>query len=57
MLAAADEPEDLAIPGMNFHAYPEGAQGRFAVMVSKAWRLSFAWREGEAIDVDLEDVH
>lgn len=57
ILDAATTPEDVAIPGLRFHAYPDGTQPRFAVMVSAAWRLSFAWQRGDAIDVDLEEVH
>jgi toxin HigB-1 len=57
MLDAAEAPEDLAIPGLEFHAYPEGKQGRYGVMASRAWRVSFAWREGDAVDVDLEEIN
>ena len=57
MLDAAEAPEDLAIPGLEFHGYPEGTQGRFGVMASRAWRLSFAWRNGDAVDVDLEEIN
>jgi len=56
LLDAATTPEDLAIPGLRFHAFPEGGQPRFGVMVSAAWRLSFAWTQGDAIDVDIEEV-
>ncbi len=56
ILDAATAPEDLVIPGLQFHAYPEGRQPRFGVMVSAAWRLSFAWERGDAIDIDLEEI-
>jgi proteic killer suppression protein len=56
LLEAATAPEDLAIPGLRFHGYPEGTKGRFGVMVSVAWRVSFSWQEGDAIDVDLEEI-
>ena len=56
LLDKARAPEDLAIPGM-FYCYPEGTKARYAVLVSKAWRLSFAWKKGEAIEVDLEKIH
>ena len=56
-LDAATAPEDLAIPGLRFHGYAEGTRPRFAVMASAAWRVSFSWREGDAHDVDLEEVN
>lgn len=56
LLDAAEIPEDVALPGLDFHSCPEGGQGRFGVMVSKAWRISFAWKNGEAIDIDLEEI-
>ncbi|MGD9868530.1 MAG: type II toxin-antitoxin system RelE/ParE family toxin [Hyphomicrobiales bacterium] len=56
MLDAAAAPEDLAIPGLEFRAYAEGRQPRFGVMVSRAWRLSFAWERGDAIAVSLEEI-
>lgn len=57
MLDAASCPEDMAVVGLRFHAYPEGTNPRFAVMASKAWRVSFGWKEGDAIDVDLEEIN
>jgi proteic killer suppression protein len=57
MLDAATAPEDMAIPGLRFHGYAEGTKPRFAVMASRAWRVSFSWREGDAHDVDLEEVN
>ena len=56
MADAASAPEDLAIPGLRFHAYARGTQPRFGVMVSEAWRLSFAWNKGDAVDIDLEEI-
>ncbi len=56
LLDKARAPEDMALPGM-FYGYPEGTKGRFAVQVSKGWRLTFGWKNGEPIEVDLEEVH
>jgi proteic killer suppression protein len=57
ILNAATAPEDLAIPGLRFHGYAEGTKPRFGVMASEAWRLSFSWKEGDAHDVDLEEIN
>ncbi len=56
LLDKARKPEDMAVPGL-FYSYPEGTKGRYAVMVSKGWRISFGWKSGEAVEVDLEQVH
>ena len=56
LLEKARSPEDMALPGL-FYGYPEGTKGRYAVRVSKGWRLTFGWMNGEAVDVDLEEVH
>ena len=50
----------LAPPGSGAsHVHPpEGkAKGRFAVSVSGNWRITFAFSEKDAIDVDYEDYH
>ena len=56
LLDAATKPQDLVIPGLRFHVFEEDNEPRYGVMVSDAWRLSFAWSRGDAIDVDLEEV-
>jgi hypothetical protein len=32
-------------------------KGRYAVNASGNWRITFGWKDGDAIDVDLEDYH
>jgi proteic killer suppression protein len=56
LLDKARVPEDMALPGL-FYSYPEGTNGRFAVSISKGWRLTFGWKSGEAVEVDLEEIH
>jgi toxin HigB-1 len=56
LLEKAKSPEDMALPGL-FYSYPEGIKGRYAIKISKGWRMSFGWKEGEAVEVDLEEVH
>lgn len=57
ILDAASMPEDLAIPGLRFHSFAEGTKSRYAVMASKAWRISFSWSLGDAYDVGLDEIH
>ena len=53
----AIRPQDLNLPGLRFHALKGAAAGRYAVDVSGNWRITFAWIEQDAVDVDLEDYH
>ncbi|MEO8361689.1 MAG: type II toxin-antitoxin system RelE/ParE family toxin [Vicinamibacteria bacterium] len=56
-LQAAVLPEDMNLPGLRLHALKGDAKGRFAVSVSGNWRITFAFSEKNAIDVDYEDYH
>jgi proteic killer suppression protein len=44
-------------PGLGFHALTGDQKGRYAVTVSRNWRLTFAWDGDGAVDLDLEDYH
>ena len=56
-LHVASRPEDLDVPGLNFHALKEHRAGEYAVYVSRDWRITFAWSGQDAPQVDLEDYH
>jgi len=56
ILDAATKPQDLVVPGLRFHIIRDEDEPRYGVMVSNAWRISYAWSRGDAIDVDLEEV-
>jgi proteic killer suppression protein len=45
------------LPGFRFHALVGRDKGRYAVNASWIWRTTFGWKDGDAIDVDLEDYH
>ena len=55
-LDAATTPEDMNIPGFRFHPL-KGKPKRYAVDASGNYRITWAWEEPDAIDVDLEDYH
>lgn len=57
VLNAAAAPEDMNQPGWRFHALAGREKGRYAVNASGNWRVTFAWQDGDALDVDLEDYH
>ena len=56
-LDAAVEPADLDLPGLGFHPLKGPRKGEFAVWVTRNWRITFAWKDGDAVNVDLEDYH
>ena len=56
-LDAAVEPNDLDLPGLGFHPLKGQRKGEFAVMVTRNWRITFGWVDGDAVDVDSEDYH
>lgn len=56
-LDASQRPRDMAVPGWRFHALRDDRSGHFAVWVSGQLRLTFAFKSGHAIQVDLEDHH
>ena len=47
----------MNIPGYSFHALKGSRGGQYAVTVSGNWRMTFGFRNGEAIDVNIEDYH
>lgn len=53
----ASRPEDMVFPGSGFHALTGDKAGRYALTVSRNWRITFAFHDGDAFDVDLEDYH
>ncbi|MCC7193922.1 MAG: type II toxin-antitoxin system RelE/ParE family toxin [Gemmatimonadaceae bacterium] len=56
-LDAATCPEDMNLPGFEFHPLKGAMRGTFAVSVSGNWRITFAFEDGDPIDVNLEDYH
>lgn len=56
-LEAARRANDLDVPGLGFHPLTGNLVGRYAVTVSRNWRITFGWAGEDAIDLDLEDYH
>jgi len=56
-LDVARHPAELDAPGFGFHALTGDQAGRFAVWISRNWRLTFSWHGEDATDIDLEDYH
>ncbi len=55
-LNRAPRPEDMNIPGFNFHRL-HGKPTRYTVLVNGPWCLTFAWDGEDAVRVDLEQYH
>lgn len=50
-------PEDLDLPGFGFHPLTGNMSGRYAITVSRNWRITFGWSGEDAVDIDMEDYH
>ena len=47
----------MNLPGNRLHELKGDRKGTRSVAVSGNWRLTFAFRDRDACDVDLEDYH
>ena len=56
-LDVAVKPEDMDLPGYDFYRLKGDRKGKFAISVSGNWRITFAYANGDATDVNLEDYH
>lgn len=56
-LDSASRPEDINLPGFNFHALRGPLPQRYTVHVNGPWCITFAFEGEDAVDVDLEQCH
>lgn len=56
-LNAASVPADMNLSGWKFHPLAGSLDGHYAVTVNKNWRLTFMFRDCDAIVVDYQDYH
>ncbi len=56
VLDQAEVLNDLNVPGFNFHGL-HGVPKRYSIHVNGPWCITFEWKEGEALRVDLEQYH
>ncbi len=55
---AASQLDDLRIPpGNRLEALRGDRKGQHSIRVNDHWRICFAWRDGEAWDVEIDDYH
>ncbi len=56
-LHAAATPEDMNVPGFDFHALRGFVPTRYSVHVNGPWCITFEFRDGDAYAVDFEQYH
>lgn len=56
VLNQAERPEEMNIPGFDFHPL-RGKPQRYTVHVNGPWWITFEWDRADAIRVDLEQYH
>ena len=56
-LAAANAPEEMALPMFRLHRLTGDRRGTYSVTVKTNWRVTFRFEEGAAYDLNLEDYH
>ncbi|HTJ31301.1 MAG TPA: type II toxin-antitoxin system RelE/ParE family toxin [Acidobacteriaceae bacterium] len=57
VLNIARKPEEMNVPGWQWHALKGQLAGHWAVSVSGNWRLTFTFDGEDAILVDYQDYH
>jgi proteic killer suppression protein len=55
-LQEAESLDDLRIHGANLHLL-HGLPKRYSMNVNGPWRITFEWKDGDAVRVDLEQYH
>lgn len=57
VLNIARKPEEMNVPGWQWHALKGKLAGHWAVSVSGNWRLTFIFDGEDAILIDYQDYH
>ena len=58
MINNAKSVNDLRIPPANRLEKLSGNRaGQYSIRVNDQWRICFAWKDGDAVDVEITDYH
>lgn len=58
ILHAAESLHDLRLPpGNRLEKLVGGRQGQYSIRINERWRVCFAWRDGDAYEVEIVDYH
>ena len=50
-------PQDVDLPGFRLHPLKGRLKDHYAVVVSRNWRVTFRFEDGDVVDVDYVDYH
>jgi proteic killer suppression protein len=56
-LDVSERPEEMNLPGFNFHALKGFTPTRYSVHVNGPWCITFEFEDGDAWRVDFEQYH
>lgn len=56
VLDQAESLTDLNLPGFNFHGL-QGMPKRYSMHVNGPWCITFEWKDGDALKINLEQYH
>jgi len=56
-LNKAISPDELNVPGFDFHKLSGDRIGFYSIHVNGPWCLTFEWEDQEAMNIDLENYH
>lgn len=56
-LDRATAPEDMNVPGFDFHKLRGRRPTRYTVHVNRPWCITFEFEDGDAYRVDFEQYH
>jgi proteic killer suppression protein len=56
-LNVAARPEEMNLPGFDFHALKGFKPVRYTVHVNGPWCITFEFKDGDALKVDFEQYH
>ncbi len=56
-LDAAFGIQDMQYPGSKLHQLQGDRKGEWSVTISRNWRVTFTFQDGDAYDVNYEDYH
>lgn len=57
ILDEAETLDDMDIPGYRLHSLTGDRKGTWSIRVTGNWRITFRFKDGNVLDVDLEDYH
>ena len=57
VLDAVTALRDLDLPGFRLEALKGDRKGQHSIRINDQYRICFAWRDGDAYDVEIVDYH